>query len=63
MSSLLVFSRDYRLEIQSVMLVFSIGFVKHCPYNLPLVNSPPSLPSLCEEVYCTVCKGGGSVGS
>ncbi len=24
----------YRLEIQSVMLVFSTGFVKHCPSNL-----------------------------
>jgi hypothetical protein len=29
MSSLLVFSRVYRLEMQSVMLVFSNGFLKH----------------------------------
>jgi hypothetical protein len=25
---------DWRVEIQSVMLVFSIGFVKHCHSNL-----------------------------
>ncbi len=24
----------YRLEIQSVMLVFSTGFVNYCPFNL-----------------------------
>ncbi len=33
MSSLLVFNRGYRLEIQSVMLVFSTGFVNCCPSN------------------------------
>jgi hypothetical protein len=33
MSPLLVFSRVYRLEILSVMLVFSIGFVNYCPSN------------------------------
>ncbi len=31
MSDLLVFNRVYRLEIQSVMLVFSISFVNFCP--------------------------------
>jgi hypothetical protein len=31
MSPSLVFNRFYRLEIRSVMLVFSTGFVKHCP--------------------------------
>jgi hypothetical protein len=46
----LVFNRDYRLEIQSVMLVFSTGFVKHCLSNLLL--APPPL-SLCELVGCT----------
>jgi hypothetical protein len=30
MSSLLAFNRVYRLEIQSVMLVFSISFVNYC---------------------------------
>jgi hypothetical protein len=34
MSSFLVFYRVYGLEIQSVMLVFSVGFVQHCPSNL-----------------------------
>ncbi len=31
MASLLVFNRVHRLEIQSVMLVFSTGFVNYCP--------------------------------
>ncbi len=30
MSSLLVFNRVYKLEIQSVMLAFSTGFVNYC---------------------------------
>jgi hypothetical protein len=34
MSSVLVFNRVCRLEIQSVMLVFSTGFVNYCPSNL-----------------------------
>ncbi len=34
MSSLLVFNRVYRLDIQSVMLVFSTDFVNYCPSNL-----------------------------
>ena len=34
MSSLLVFNRVYRLEIQSVILVFSAGFVNYWPFNL-----------------------------
>jgi hypothetical protein len=34
MSSLLAFSRVYRLEIQSVMMVFSTAFVNYCPSNL-----------------------------
>ena len=47
MPFLLVFNRVYRLEIQSVMWVFSTGFVKHCPSAL---------------YTCTVCKGGGRYG-
>ncbi len=35
MSSLLLFNRVYRLEIQSVML-FSTGLVTYCPSNLGL---------------------------
>ncbi len=46
MSSLLVFNRVYRLEIQSVMLVFSTGFVNHCPSNLLSGLPPPLLSSL-----------------
>jgi hypothetical protein len=34
MSFLLVLNRVYSLEIQSVMLVFSIGFVNYGPSNL-----------------------------
>ncbi len=34
MSSLLVFNRIYRLEIQSVTLVFSTCCVNYCPSNL-----------------------------
>ena len=41
MSSSRVFNRVYRLEIQSVMLVFSTGFVNNCPSNLLQVSSPP----------------------
>ncbi len=41
MSSLLVFNRVYRLEIQSVMLVFSARFVNNCPCNLLSGYLPP----------------------
>jgi hypothetical protein len=46
MSSLLVFNRVYRLEIQSAMLEFLTGFVNYCPSNLYLVSTPlpPRLP-------------------
>jgi hypothetical protein len=48
--------------IQSVMLVFSTGFVKRCPSNLLPGYSPPP-PILCVNKYTihtyTVCKGGG----
>jgi hypothetical protein len=46
-SSLLVFKRFYRLDIKSVMLVFSTGFVKYCTSNLLSgLASPPPLPDL-----------------
>jgi hypothetical protein len=45
MSSLLVFNRVYRLEIQSVMLVFSTQLLHYCPSNL-LSGSPPPPPPL-----------------
>ncbi len=34
MASLLVFNRVYRLEIQSIMLVYLTGFLNCCPSNL-----------------------------
>ncbi len=65
MSSLLSFNRFYRLEIQSVMLVISTGFMNYCPCNL--LSDQLSPPSLCEQVYYihvyTVVRGGGSMGS
>jgi hypothetical protein len=62
MSSLLVPNRVYRLEIQSVMLVFPTSFVTR-RYNL-LTGSPTPLPPfLCEQVQGYVLiqcvKGGG----
>ena len=48
MSSLLVFDRVYRLEIQSVMLVFSTPLVNLRLSNL-LTGSPPH-PLLCENI-------------
>ncbi len=43
MLSLLVFNRVYRLEIQSVMLVFSTPFVNCCPstFSLTFPTPPP----------------------
>ncbi len=53
MSSLLVFNRVYRLEIQSVMLVFS----SRTTFSL---TSPPSpLPKVNVQYIQTVCGCGG----
>jgi hypothetical protein len=41
MSSLLVFKRVYRLEIQSVMLLFSTHLVKYGPSNLLTGSQKP----------------------
>ena len=52
MPSLLVFNRAYRLEIQSVMLVFSTGFVNSAPLTFSLVSSPfPTPPFPCVNKY------------
>ncbi len=41
MSSLLVFNRVYKLEIQSVMLVFSTPLVNCCPSTFSLISPTP----------------------
>ncbi len=47
MSPLLVFNRLYRLEIQSVMLVFSTPLVNCCPSTFSLTSPTPSpLPKI-----------------
>jgi hypothetical protein len=53
MSSLLVFNRVYRLEIKSVMLVFST------PLTFSLVYPPPSPSFLYEQ--CVTAGGGGVI--
>jgi hypothetical protein len=69
MSSLLVFNRVYRLEIQSVMLVFSTPLVNWGPSILLTgLPNPPALPPfpvrISTGVYIhTVCNGGGGGGS
>jgi hypothetical protein len=67
MSSLLVFNRVYRLEMQSVTLAFSTSFVNYCPSNLLSGYQSPPLPLLpCVKKYTvytyTGCEGGGSRG-
>jgi uncharacterized membrane protein YhaH (DUF805 family) len=42
MSSLLVFNRVYRIEIQSVMLVFSTSLVNCCPFTFSLTSPTPT---------------------
>jgi hypothetical protein len=61
MSSLLVFNRVYRMEIQSVMLVFSTPLVNCCPYNFSLTYPTPSPSSQRKRtVYSdSVCLWGG----
>jgi hypothetical protein len=56
-----VFIIVYRLEIQSVMLVFLNQFCELLHQSPPLwFNYPPS-PLPCVNTY-TVCKGGGGYG-
>ncbi len=54
-----VFTIVYRLEIQSVMLVFSTQFCDCCRFKLSGSTLPPS-PLPCVNKYtvytCTVCK-------
>ncbi len=67
MSSLLVFNRVYRLEIQSVMLVFSSPLVwTSAPLTLSLVHLPPHHLLPCVNKYTvytyTVSEGWGEYG-
>jgi hypothetical protein len=49
-----VFIRDYRLEIQSVMMVFSTQLWELLPSNHSLVHfCPLPPPSLCENIQYT----------
>jgi hypothetical protein len=54
----MMFNRDYRLGIQSVMLVFSTGFVNLRPLTFSLISST-TLPCVNKyTVYTyTMCKG------
>ncbi len=51
MSSLVVINKDYRLKIQSVMLVFSTGFVNYSLSTLLSVSSPLPLPFVKSILY------------
>ncbi len=55
MLSLLLFNRVYRLEIQSVMLVFSTTLVYCCPPTFSLTFPPPPLPKVNIQYIQTVC--------
>jgi hypothetical protein len=58
MSSLLEFNRVYRLEIQSLMLVFSTPLMKCCPSTF-FLTSPPLPPS--QSIRTAVGGGVGGV--
>jgi hypothetical protein len=63
MSSLLVINRVYRLEIQSVILVFSDPLVNCCPSTFSLTYpTPPTLPKVNVQYMQTVCDCGGDGG-
>jgi hypothetical protein len=69
MSSLLVFYSIYRLEIQSVMLVFSTPLVKQRRSNLCHWFTYPSSPLPCVNKYRGIVHtysvyrvGGGGIG-
>jgi hypothetical protein len=64
MSSLLVFNRVYRLETQSVMLVFSTPLVNYCPFIFSLTSPtpPPFLKVNAQYIRQCVAVGGGGGG-
>ncbi len=65
MSSSLVFNRVYRLEIQSIMLVFSTPFVNCSPSTFSLASpTPPPLPKVTYSIFrqCVAVGGEGGGG-
>jgi hypothetical protein len=64
MSSLLVFNTVYRLEIQSVMLLFSTALVNKRPSTFSHVHFPPP-PLPCVNKYSSIhyiqCVTGGEM--
>jgi hypothetical protein len=54
MPSLLVLNRVYRLEIQSVLLVFRPSFVNYAPITFCLVHPPP-LPKVENQYIQRLC--------
>jgi hypothetical protein len=64
-SSLLVFNRVYRLEIQSVMLVFATPLGNCCPstFSLTSPTPPPKVPKVKVQYIQTVCGCGRGDGT
>jgi hypothetical protein len=62
MSSLLVFNRVYRLEIQSVMLVLSTQLCELLPLSPSLWFTHPPLPKVKVQKIQTVCGWEGGRG-
>ncbi len=61
MSSLLVFNRVYRLEIQSVMLVFSTSLVNCCPSTFSPSLPPSESTEFTDNAWLWGRGGGGGV--
>jgi hypothetical protein len=57
-----LFVTVFRLEIQSVMLIFSTRFVNCCPSHLPCVKEYIYCTLYTYTVQCTVSKGEGGTG-
>jgi hypothetical protein len=64
-----MFTRVYRLEIQSVMMVFSAPLVNYCPSTFSMTSPTPSPPSQSQrtiqyiQAVCGLEGGGGERGS
>jgi hypothetical protein len=59
----MVFNRVYRLEIQSVMMVFTTPLVNCCPSTFSLTSPTPTLlPKVNVQCIQTVCGYGGGGG-